>query len=136
RAAAISQQVLLRTGQVSKEAYPDYTAWDKDHPYYDEKTDKDNPKWFMIQPLSAIYFQITSPYRAAFDISDFRQALIEQLEALQTMAKSASSKVIFVPMQLQSDVIGQLQTNQPEAGPSMSSDGVTRAGLLNSISDV
>ncbi|KAL4242313.1 5-Hydroxymethylcytosine binding [Abortiporus biennis] len=35
--------------EVSKEAYPDYTAWDKDHPYYDEKTDKDNPKWFMVE---------------------------------------------------------------------------------------
>ncbi|KAF8843116.1 DUF55-domain-containing protein [Paxillus ammoniavirescens] len=34
--------------KVSREAYPDYTAWDSAHPYYDEKTDKDNPKWFMI----------------------------------------------------------------------------------------
>ncbi|KAF8645792.1 hypothetical protein AX16_007573 [Volvariella volvacea WC 439] len=34
--------------QVSKEAYPDYTAWDPNHPYYDAKTDKDNPKWFMV----------------------------------------------------------------------------------------
>ncbi|KAI0797193.1 hypothetical protein C8Q75DRAFT_743800 [Abortiporus biennis] len=75
--------------------------------------------------------------RQAADILASPAAMqIRQLEALQTMAKSASSKVIFVPMQLQSDVIGQLQTNQPEAGPSMSSDGVTRAGLFNSISDV
>ncbi|KAH9854931.1 PUA-like domain-containing protein, partial [Lenzites betulinus] len=34
--------------EVSKEAYPDYTAWDSSHPYYDAKTDKENPKWYMV----------------------------------------------------------------------------------------
>ncbi|KZV75082.1 DUF55-domain-containing protein [Peniophora sp. CONT] len=33
---------------VVKEAYPDYTAWDHEHPYYDQKTDKDKPTWFMV----------------------------------------------------------------------------------------
>ncbi|KAI0658573.1 PUA-like domain-containing protein, partial [Cubamyces menziesii] len=33
---------------ISKEAYPDYTAWDASHPYYDPKTDKENPKWYMV----------------------------------------------------------------------------------------
>ncbi|KAI0340887.1 DUF55-domain-containing protein [Trametopsis cervina] len=35
--------------EVSKEAYPDYTAWDVSHPYYDAKTDKDKPKWYMVE---------------------------------------------------------------------------------------
>ncbi|KDR84260.1 hypothetical protein GALMADRAFT_236963 [Galerina marginata CBS 339.88] len=34
--------------QVSKEAYPDYTAWDASHPYYDPKSDSSEPKWFMV----------------------------------------------------------------------------------------
>ncbi|KAF8165764.1 PUA-like domain-containing protein [Crassisporium funariophilum] len=34
--------------QVSKEAYPDYTAWDASHPYYDPKSNSDDPKWFMV----------------------------------------------------------------------------------------
>ncbi|EPQ58927.1 DUF55-domain-containing protein [Gloeophyllum trabeum ATCC 11539] len=34
--------------EVCKEAYPDYTAWDTSHPYYDPKTDKDNPRWYMV----------------------------------------------------------------------------------------
>ncbi|VDC04090.1 unnamed protein product [Peniophora sp. CBMAI 1063] len=33
---------------VVREAYPDYTAWDPDHPYYDQKTDKDKPTWHMV----------------------------------------------------------------------------------------
>ncbi|KAJ7359327.1 DUF55-domain-containing protein [Mycena albidolilacea] len=34
--------------EVSKEAYPDHTAWDSSHPYYDPKTKQDDPKWFMV----------------------------------------------------------------------------------------
>lgn len=34
--------------QISKEAYPDFTSWDKKSPYYDEKSTKDNPRWFMV----------------------------------------------------------------------------------------
>lgn len=34
--------------KVCKEAYPDYTAFDNEHPYYDAKSDKKNPKWFMV----------------------------------------------------------------------------------------
>ncbi|KAH9482190.1 Thymocyte nuclear protein 1 [Psilocybe cubensis] len=57
--------------QVSKEAYPDYTAWDSSHPYFDpvsqsrsssliqkseltfpssisQKSDSEDPKWFMV----------------------------------------------------------------------------------------
>lgn len=34
--------------EVSREAYPDYTAWDSSHPYFDPKTKQDDPKWFMI----------------------------------------------------------------------------------------
>ncbi|KAI0092093.1 PUA-like domain-containing protein [Irpex rosettiformis] len=43
--------------EVSKEAYPDYTAWDSTHPYYDPKTDKENPKWYMVD--------VTFKHRAA-----------------------------------------------------------------------
>ncbi|EKM59983.1 uncharacterized protein PHACADRAFT_115365 [Phanerochaete carnosa HHB-10118-sp] len=34
--------------EVSKQAYPDCTAWDPSHPYYDQKSDKENPKWYMV----------------------------------------------------------------------------------------
>ncbi|CAK5284628.1 unnamed protein product, partial [Mycena citricolor] len=82
--------------------------------------------------------------RQAADILASPAAMqIRQLEALQTMAKTGNSKVIFVPMQLQSDVTGQLAgasssgSNygamiQNEAG----SDSVGRAGLLGSVSNL
>jgi predicted RNA-binding protein with PUA-like domain len=34
--------------KVTKEAYPDHTSWNKKSPYYDEKSSKDNPRWFMV----------------------------------------------------------------------------------------
>ncbi|KAF5388428.1 hypothetical protein D9615_000840 [Tricholomella constricta] len=84
--------------------------------------------------------------RQAADILASPAAMqIRQLEALQQMAKSAGSKVIFVPMQLQSDVVGQLANQasgsgvaaigQNESGDAgMGAAG--RAGLLNSVSEV
>lgn len=34
---------------VTKEGYPDHTAFDPKHPYYDPKSDKSkDPKWFMV----------------------------------------------------------------------------------------
>lgn len=35
--------------EVSKEAFPDYTSWDKKSKYYDPKSSEENPRWFMIE---------------------------------------------------------------------------------------
>jgi predicted RNA-binding protein with PUA-like domain len=34
--------------EVAKLAYPDSTAWDKKSKYYDEKSTKEKPRWFMV----------------------------------------------------------------------------------------
>ena len=81
--------------------------------------------------------------RQAADILASPAAMqIRQLEALQAMAKSASSKVVFVPMHLQNDVMGQM-TQQLQASGSgtnpvsdESGEGVSRAGLLNSVEHI
>jgi len=81
--------------------------------------------------------------RQAADILASPAAMqIRQLEALQAMAKSGNSKVIFVPMQLQSDVVGQLASGSGGSnfGASVQNEGgdgaVTRAGLLNSMANM
>ncbi|KAI0004952.1 hypothetical protein BJV74DRAFT_805913 [Russula compacta] len=59
--------------------------------------------------------------RQAADILASPAAMqIRQLEALQQMAKTAGSKVVFVPMQLQSDISRQLGPSQ--GGPSVVRD--------------
>jgi erythrocyte band 7 integral membrane protein len=85
--------------------------------------------------------------RQAADILASPAAMqIRQLEALQQMAKSANSKVVFVPMQLQSDVGSQLSGGsgsglnamvQNESGNTEQGLGATgRMGILNSVSEV
>ena len=34
---------------ISKESHPDHTSWDMRSNYYDPKSNKDNPKWFMVE---------------------------------------------------------------------------------------
>ncbi|KAJ2910843.1 hypothetical protein GGI21_000454 [Coemansia aciculifera] len=37
------------TATIVREGYPDYTAFDVEHPYYDAKsTDPSMPKWYMV----------------------------------------------------------------------------------------
>ena len=85
--------------------------------------------------------------RQAADILASPAAMqIRQLEALQQMAKSSNSKVIFVPMQLQNDVTSRLagassesgimDVLQNETGDSAGISGATRVGLLNSVANV
>ncbi|TFK62720.1 DUF55-domain-containing protein [Pluteus cervinus] len=42
---------IAATAEVAKMAYPDYTAWDSSHPYFDAKSDKDSPRWYMVDLL-------------------------------------------------------------------------------------
>lgn len=82
--------------------------------------------------------------RQAADILASPAAMqIRQLEALQAMAKTAQSKVVFVPMQLQSDVMGHIggpsgsngvASISNESGEGVGSAG--RAGILNSVSEM
>lgn len=85
--------------------------------------------------------------RQAADILASPAAMqIRQLEALQQMAKTASTKVVFVPMQLQGDVSAQYGTgnnyNAPAASGSGSTPGVFggeplgRAAILHGMADV
>lgn len=34
--------------KVASEAYPDSTSWDKKSKYFDSKSTKENPRWFML----------------------------------------------------------------------------------------
>lgn len=39
---------VVALAHVCKEGYPDPTAFDPQHPYYDAKSSKDAPRWFMV----------------------------------------------------------------------------------------
>jgi regulator of protease activity HflC (stomatin/prohibitin superfamily) len=85
--------------------------------------------------------------RQAADILASPAAMqIRQLEALQQMAKSANSKVVFVPMQLQSDLgssqfasgsgLNAIVQNEASAGEANGLGAAGRVGVLNSVSEL
>ena len=39
---------VVGTATISREAYPDNTAWDPNARYYDPKSNPDNPTWMMV----------------------------------------------------------------------------------------
>ena len=49
--------------QVSKEGYPDFSAWDEDSNYFDLKTNPDDPTWMMvdIEPVVALSTAVELP---------------------------------------------------------------------------
>lgn len=74
--------------------------------------------------------------RQAADILASPAAMqIRQLEALQNMAKTSSSKVVFVPMHLQNDVMSQLGSRGEGSGSLIGGES-GRAGLISSMADV
>ena len=39
---------IVGIAKVTKEAYPDHSAFDPESKYYDPKSDPDKPRWFMV----------------------------------------------------------------------------------------
>lgn len=39
---------IVGVAEVIKEAHPDFTSWDPDSKYYDPRSSKDKPLWFMV----------------------------------------------------------------------------------------
>ena len=39
---------VVGVARVCKEAYPDHYAFDKEHAYFDAKSDPSNPRWYMV----------------------------------------------------------------------------------------
>ncbi len=45
---SVTKPGVVGTARVVREAYPDFTAWDPESPYYDPKSSPENPRWMMV----------------------------------------------------------------------------------------
>ena len=45
---SVTDPSVVGIARVVKTGYPDHTAWDKESKYYDPKSNRDNPRWFMV----------------------------------------------------------------------------------------
>ena len=68
---------IVGLAEVSSQAYPDPTAFDKQSKYYDEKSDPNNPRWFLVDVA----------YK-----KDFKHQV--SLEAMKAMPELAEMKVL------------------------------------------
>jgi predicted RNA-binding protein with PUA-like domain len=39
---------VVGVAEITREAYPDYFAWDRSSRYFDPKSTPENPRWFMV----------------------------------------------------------------------------------------
>ena len=63
---------IVGLAEVVSEAYPDPTAFDQQSKYYDEKSDPNNPRWFLVD--------------VAY-VNDFKhQVSLEQMKAMPELA--------------------------------------------------
>ena len=68
---------IVGLAEVASQAYPDPTAFDKQSKYYDEKSDPNNPRWFLVDVA----------YK-----KDFKHQV--SLEAMKAMPELAEMKVL------------------------------------------
>lgn len=69
--------------QVSKEGYPDVSAWDEDSKYFDPKTNPDEPTWMMvdIEPVATLSTAVELPDMRANPALD-GMALLQRFQRL------------------------------------------------------
>ncbi|AMW06944.1 EVE domain-containing protein [Gemmatimonas phototrophica] len=53
--------------EIVREGYPDHTAWDASHDYFDPKSDPDTPTWFMVDVKAVQPFVTPVPLQQVKD---------------------------------------------------------------------
>lgn len=77
---------IVGIARVCKEAYPDHFAFDKKHKYFDEKSDPDKPRWYMVD----IEFVKKLPEMVSLhDVKDDKR--LEDMELVRYMRLSVQS---------------------------------------------
>ncbi|WWD20834.1 hypothetical protein CI109_105311 [Kwoniella shandongensis] len=92
---------VFAIAEVAREGYPDYTAWDESHPYFDAKTSKDSPTWFMVDvrfierlthpPTLALIKHLASLPTLPDEISFIGQGGFEAIKAMQLVNRGRLS---------------------------------------------
>jgi len=73
--------------RVSREAYPDHFSWQADHSYYDPKSSKEDPRWWMVD----IEYVDTLPRLVALDE-------LKNAEGLEDMVVTKRSRLSVQPV--------------------------------------
>jgi predicted RNA-binding protein with PUA-like domain len=69
---------VVGIAEVTRQSYPDHTAWDASSEYFDPKSDPDNPRWFMVDITRKGAFRRTVTLREMRDVPELRNMKILQ----------------------------------------------------------
>ena len=83
--SAIKQPAIMGTAQVVREAYPDPFAFDKESPYYDPKSNPDNPRWVTVD------IQYRSGFQEPITLDELKQ--VQGLESMMLLRKGSRLSV-------------------------------------------
>jgi predicted RNA-binding protein with PUA-like domain len=64
--------------KVCKEAYPDFTSWDTKSKYYDEKSTKEDPRWFMVDLCFVRKFKRVIPLQELKENKKLKDMMVVQ----------------------------------------------------------
>ena len=87
---------VVGLAEVVRESYPDHTAWDKKHRYYDPKTDRENPRWFMVdirRRRSFLRVVTLKEMKAIHALEDMRVVQRGQRLSIQPVAKKHFDRI-------------------------------------------
>lgn len=76
--------------EVVREGYPDFTAFDKSHEYYDEASDPDTPTWFMVdvRAVEKLDRAVTLPeIKARADLQEMSLLRVSRLSVVPVTAE-------------------------------------------------
>jgi predicted RNA-binding protein with PUA-like domain len=69
---------VVGVAEIVKEAYPDHSQFDSSSKYYDPKSSKENPRWFMVD------IQFRYKYKSIISLKDLKEtAGLENLRLVQ-----------------------------------------------------
>ncbi len=75
-------------GRISREAKPDATSLDKKSQYYDEKSSKENPRWFCVQ------VEFAAQFKKVISLDELRQE--PRLNTLEVLKKGQRLSIMPV----------------------------------------
>jgi predicted RNA-binding protein with PUA-like domain len=79
---------IVGIAEVVSEAYPDYTAFDPENEHYDPKSQKDNPRWYMVD------IKLKEKFDTIISLQELKQ--YPQLQNMQLLKKGNRLSVMPV----------------------------------------
>ncbi|MCR9115613.1 MAG: EVE domain-containing protein [bacterium] len=76
---------IAGVAKIVKEAYPDFTAWDKSNKHYDPKSSPENPRWCMVD------LQFVEQFDELLGLPDLRE--VKSLKNMELLRKGSRLSV-------------------------------------------